>query len=1041
MLSALKVVSVGFIRIAYIILFVFVIAAQGVFAQQPETTTADEFYGQARKFGDAGDYDHSIVYYQKAASDYKKVSQWSGYVKSLNGLGACYTLLSKHEEAQKQLQLALSVGLETLGKQPEVADTYQNLGFDWSRNGDYEKQFENYKAALEIRLDKLGDNHPKVAQTYSSLSVSYKYLGDYENALHCAKKGLDIHLGTLDSNDFGLSQDYTNIGAIYLSKGEYKKAQDYFQRSLDVMSNAVGEQNQFKAIGYSNLGKSYDAQGYYGKAIEAYQNALDLLIGLFGENHVYAGIFYNNLGSAWLHNGNATKAITYHKKALTIFLSALQDNHPYVAVTYINLGNCFGKIKDGTKAISYFQKGLDIQKKVLGLNHPEVANTCNIIGSYYVSVKDWKQALSSFQQGLTAVVKDFKSEDIYSNPNLTEIGSKKNLLALLSAKAMALQAKYLHDTHPEVSDLESSLATYGKALELIDILKSEITSAMSKQELIEKAMPVYERAIEVAFELFKINRDKDLLKQAFEYSEASKAFILLQQLRDSEIKQYGAIPDSIIKQERTLKIRSAFYEEQLYSAIQKKDSVKTKLYREKLFQARLDFEAIKNNVEAQYARYYQLKYSADVFSVEDIQSKLLDQNSVLLEFFIAEDNLYLFSITKDDFRTFIIEKTETYKKLIGDYRQGLTNQQAVLEAGRESKQAFINAAFELYQMLLQKPLQELNRPLKKIIVIPDGELSYLNFEAFLTKLPADLNGFRYKDLDYLIKKYSLSYTYSSRFLMTSVKVAQLKAKESDVLRFGGFASEYTEPFSLFPVGEDGEAGADTLDWNIAALPGAKKEVQTIAEKFDGEAVWSPMTTEKAFKETAHNYKILHLAVHGLTDDVNPMFSKLMFTQKKNSLEDGFLNASEIYNLELNADLVVLSACDSGFGKINKGEGIMSLSRAFAYAGCSSLVASLWKVSDDTTVHSMVDFYDNLMAGLPIDEALQKGKLNYLQTIENPLYEHPYFWAGFIVHGNTQPLDIQVSGASWYVYAIAVLLVGLIVVLLFGKRKRTTLPLF
>lgn len=1012
--------------------FLLLFSQNGLFCQELDTLTAYQHYQDARKFGDAADYQNSILHYQKAKDLYEKAAHWKGYVKSLNGLGACHSLLSKHKEAQSHLQIALSVGFEKLGEQLEVADTYQNLGFDWSRQGDYEKQFDNYKKALTIRLNLLGENHPKVAQTYSNLAVSYKYRGDYENALRCAKIGLDIHQKTLESHDFGLSQDHTNIGAIYLNKGEYKKAQDHFQRALDVMENASGEQNQFLAIGYSNLGKAYDAQGRYGKAIEAYGTAVEVLTKLLGEKHVYAGIFYNNLGAAYLNNGDAAEALRYHKKALAIFSAVLQEYHPYIAATYINLGKCFAKNEEEAKAVEYFKKGLTIQGKVLGNTHPEVANTYHTIGSYHSGQKQWEIALSYFQNGMTAIAENFDKSDIYANPSPNGVPQKNILLDLLHGKTTTLWSRYHKSEKQNLSDLNGSLASCLTALEVIDQLKFKIVSNTSKRELIEKSIPMYKKAIEISFELFKVTGDTQFLEQAFGYSEKSKAFLLLQELRYSEIKKYAGIPDSIIQREKDLRIKETFYGGRLHDALQKEDSAKVKLYRERLLSARTASEETKKEIENRYTRYHKLKYDTTSFSLEDIQQKLLDHNDLLLEFFVGEHKVYLFSVSRDGLYTFTIEKTEVYKKFVQNFRKALTNYDAVLEGNPRSKRMFVEAANGLFEILLKKPLNEIKGPIKKIIVVTDGELSYLNFEAFLTALPQNIDSFRYKDLDYLIKDYQISYSYSSTLLGVSKELTSLGTRSAATAVFGGFAPDYDESFFQ----EDKRRGAaGATDSNLAVLTGAVKEVRTIAEKFDGTTRLVSSATEGTFKEIAHKYQILHLAMHGLLDDANPMFSKLLFNPTEEGQEDGSLNASEIYNLELNADLVVLSACDSGIGNINKGEGIMSLSQAFAYAGCPTLVSSLWKVPDESTVVPMVGFYDHLINGLPIDGALQRAKLDFLKTVDNPLYEHPFFWAGFIVHGNTAPLVIEESGPAWYIYPVIALFAGFL--LLFLVRKGNT----
>jgi CHAT domain-containing protein len=153
---------------------------------------------------------------------------------------------------------------------------------------------------------------------------------------------------------------------------------------------------------------------------------------------------------------------------------------------------------------------------------------------------------------------------------------------------------------------------------------------------------------------------------------------------------------------------------------------------------------------------------------------------------------------------------------------------------------------------------------------------------------------------------------------------------------------------------------------------------------------------------ANQYRVIHLATHSIVDDENPSFSRLIFSAGSDSTEDGHLHSYELYNLHLNADLVTLSACNTGFGKIQEGEGIMSLARGFAYAGCPNIVMSLWPASDKATAHLMEMFYQGLAAGLSKDAALRKAKLQYLNEAD-ALSANPYFWSSFVFMGEPSPL--------------------------------------
>jgi CHAT domain-containing protein len=181
-----------------------------------------------------------------------------------------------------------------------------------------------------------------------------------------------------------------------------------------------------------------------------------------------------------------------------------------------------------------------------------------------------------------------------------------------------------------------------------------------------------------------------------------------------------------------------------------------------------------------------------------------------------------------------------------------------------------------------------------------------------------------------------------------------------------------------------------------------------------------MANENWFKKNAQNYNILHLAMHALIDDEDPLRSKLLFSQTNDSTEDGFLNAYELYNMKINADLVVLSACNTGYGKLVKGEGVMSLSRAFMYAGCPSIVMSLWKAEDKSTASIMVNFFRHIKQGEFKDEALRNSKLNFIQNAD-PLTAHPFFWANFVVVGDNSPIDTTSYAWIWIILIVIIVI--------------------
>jgi CHAT domain-containing protein len=216
------------------------------------------------------------------------------------------------------------------------------------------------------------------------------------------------------------------------------------------------------------------------------------------------------------------------------------------------------------------------------------------------------------------------------------------------------------------------------------------------------------------------------------------------------------------------------------------------------------------------------------------------------------------------------------------------------------------------------------------------------------------------------------------------------------------------------------ASLDTFRSSLIPLSYTVQEVENISRFATGIAYSGQDADEHTFKNHASEYQIIHLATHAQIDDQNPDLSKLVFSNSNDSLEDGYLHISEIYNMELDAELAVLSACNTGYGKLVRGEGLMSLARGFAYAGCPSIVMSLWRANDQSTATIMGYFYESMSEGFSKDDALRQAKLKYLESSPGATKKHPYFWAPFVVIGNPDSIEVaNKSGFRWWLFLIPV----------------------
>jgi CHAT domain-containing protein len=378
----------------------------------------------------------------------------------------------------------------------------------------------------------------------------------------------------------------------------------------------------------------------------------------------------------------------------------------------------------------------------------------------------------------------------------------------------------------------------------------------------------------------------------------------------------------------------------------------------------------------------------NVIKVEEIQSKLKSKE-IFIEYKLIDSLLFTFSITNKGvaLRKEILEAD--FKDKIVSFISSI-NKFPVESFDKEDYLEFIYLGNDLYRTLLD-PLVQPDQ-YSKIFIIPDNILGYLPFEALINEyfVPENID---FKNLNYVLKSFTISYSYSGTLIFKNLSRNRSNSK------LLAMAPVYNSISNLesdaFKVDKNLLSQLNQLDYSI-------DEVTNIGSLIQGSILTGGEATETNFKKKSGQYGILHFAMHTLINDESPMNSKLIFTLNNDTTDDGFLNAYEIYNLNLNASLAVLSACKTGIGKYSKGEGIMSIAWGFLFAGVPSIVMTLWEIEDISGSKIMYRFYKYLQSGLPTDEALRNAKLDYLIS-SDPLQSHPYFWAAYVQIGQTEPV--------------------------------------
>jgi CHAT domain-containing protein/Tfp pilus assembly protein PilF len=936
-----------------------------------DTTLAGRYFAKAEQFGKIAEYDSARAYFKIASALYKAQANWEHYVRCYNQIGWCAINSGAYDEAEAYLDTALEVG----------------------RN-------------------RLGEQHPILANTYNYAGQTYWDKGDYDQSLASLNKALSIQLANHQEKDLLSASIYNNLATVYWGKGDYDEATALYEKALQIQLATTGEQHYNVVIYYNNMGLAFSQKKDYEKSSALHKKALSILPSLVGEQDPYVAETYINLGHAHWGKDDNDEALAFYKKALSIQLATIGEAHPDLSLTYSNMGDAYSSKREYDRALIYYRKTLALELTTYGARHPDVAEVYLNLAAVCADKGDQEEALKFYQQAIVANIPEFNDNDPYANPKLEAILSENLLLETLARKAEAMAN--LSDKSHRLPDLEFAVSTYELAGQLIDRMRSGYKAEGSKLFLAEKTTDIYDRAIRRALQIYAATCRDEYKDAAFQFAERSKAGIMLDALSEAEAKQFAGIPDSLLQKERQLRVDLAFYErslteEQLQG--EAADSANLAHLKDKVFNLKQAYNELLQRFEKEYPDYYNLKYQVKTVTVPEVQQQLLDDQTALAEYFTGEDSIFIFAITKNNFAIKVSAKNSLFERQIEQLRQGITKQDI---------NSYTQAAYRLHQTLLA-PVADLPGN-KNLIIVPDGALSAIPFEALLMEHVAGGKLQDYAKLPYLINKHAISYAYSATLLQQQLNKHDRATKRdylalapvfTEGLPAGTRGAEFFEKNFAY----DSSQTAATATATVSAtrlrgyLPMTKKEVTGILERFENSygffERWFGNKSRVYLEREANEarlkagdlgeYRILHFATHGLVNEKNPKLSGLLLAQEDTtSKEDGILHLGEIYNLSLNADLVVLSACETGLGQIAKGEGIIGLTRGFLYAGASNLLVSLWQVSDATTADLMVDFYDKMLGGMSKPEALREAKLQMIRR--HAEYAKPYYWAPFILVG-------------------------------------------
>lgn len=797
--------------------------------------------------------------------------------------------------------------------------SYYNQGLFYNAKGEPDGVKESFEAILDLEYSK--DNPMFVSSSYR-LSLAERDRGDYERALHY----LDIAFQPLAADAEKSRRDSTNLGLLH--------------HAYSTIYNQMGD---------SLL--SLKAKEHLWQEITLYQT-----LGL--ENRLAAAYF--ELGSAFENLHQYDSAIYFFEEAKAAY--ALLEDEEMVNDAQNNLSLPLRKLGRYAEALTALQQSLRKHQNTQGEGpHPAKARLYDNLGEVYLAKGEMEQAIFHFQQAIANVVAFRGAEDIQTNPSkeaVEDLVDKEDLLTYLRDKARAWQAYY--QQNKQEAHLQQALQTLLLADYVVDLMRREHLDAESKLFWRRKVHPIYEEGLAICYALGDT-------EQAFYFMEKSKAILLLDALMEMDTRKW--IDPALADQELSLS-------EQLIQARQElQANPDDSGIRKKILDAQDQLQSIRNDIQAQYPEYYDLRYKTAQVSNEDFLTNI-PADAVSIQFFSGESYTYVLSLGQQQTKLYRIDSKEL-NPLIFDYLLFFEGSSTILQR----PEAYQEAAYLLYHTLLEPSLSGFQSV--RLILMPDGLLHNLPFEALITEIQKEKG---ISQWDYLQKSKAISYAYSATILTKQLETSQAdEASKAKILALAPFAEEGDESWGALSYSDD--------------------EINAIADLGIGGRFESGSEASlQLFQDLASRHGVLHLSTHA---SVNAKEGEPFIDFK-----DERLYLRDLYRLQLPADLVVLSACQTNLGELKRGEGVMSLNRGFTYAGAKSLISSLWSVNDRATAKIFGQFYAELKEGKSKAEALHLAKLAYLSSTNLPDEEKsPYYWAGFIHYGDDSALDLHKSSLS------------------------------
>lgn len=841
--------------------------------------------------------------------------------------------------------------------------------------GEYEKAIPYLEMSVACKKKMYGPENAALVISYSSLGGINTEMGDFEKALNYYDSA-SVLVENLDLEDSEITQSlYYNIGALNYHLQSFSRSLEYFQKAL----NIIEKDNRINSLDYAyvmiSMGSIYSYQLDFDKSLQFYFEAVKVLIDTYGEQHLEVAATYNNIGLTYSDKSDYEKSVLYLQKALDINSKNLGEIHPETAENIYSLADAYKNMGKKEEAILNYEKYLQVQHKLHVPGSRSLITTYNNLGNSYLDISQ-EQSIRFLNESIKANLKVDDPEQIPSEFSLSDAYDAFDLLDAVRYKGQCYLQ--LYEKNQSQKYLEMAIDQFDFSIKITEKVRRTFLN-QEDLALFERNSRYYlESAVMASSRSYQISQDPRYMEKLFGYMEQAKSQLLLISQSEQVSKKKSNIPESILSKEYDFKaaLNDLEYEKQ-----ELPDTVSSLEIDKRIFDLSRKYERFIGQLEKDYPSYHQLKYQERTTSLFEIQQNL-NPSEAMISYFLGEVSSLLICITEDTTAIYDLPEKEIVESAVDAYYNVIQNESNISDFQKQS--------YQLYRYLIE-PAEKILAGKQNLIITHPSLLS-VPFEAIVSEaLPEkQLNSADFSSLSYLINQYNMSYHYSG-------SLWNLKRNE------GENTGEEISLVALAPFSEGAGKVLKTRSNNYP-LPESKVEVNKLYELFsekDYSAIvgFSNSADQRLLFEGAQSSSILHIATHSEVDYRNQNLARIHLAEclhQDVNHRKSCIYPADIYTMNIKSDLVVLSSCDSGAGKVWNSEGVMSLGRAFLNAGANSVISSLWEADDVFSRLLMVDFYETYLGGNSYNNALNKAKRS---MIKNQEWNHPKYWSNFILIGN------------------------------------------